>query len=57
MLEQQEDDEDWAVVGILIDERGTRQRSTLGRFSSRAEAAQYLSRVYGALPRKPKTTV
>ncbi len=57
VLEQQEDDEDWAVVGILIDERGTRQRSTLGRFSSRAKAAQYLSRVYGALPRKPKSAV
>ena len=57
VLEQQDDENEWAVVAVLIDERGGRQRSTLGRFDDRAEAAKYLSTVYGALPRRRKAAV
>ncbi len=57
VLEQQEDDQEWIVVAILIDERGGRRRSTLGRFTDRAEAAQHLATVYGALPRRQKAAV
>ncbi len=57
VLEQQEDEDEWAVVAVLIDERGGRQRSTLGRFDDRAEAAEYLSTVYGALPRRRKAAL
>ncbi len=57
VLEQQDDENEWAVVAVLIDERGGRQRSTLGRFDDRAEAAKYLSTVYGALPRRQKAAV
>ncbi len=54
VLEHQEDEDEWAVVAILIDERGGRRRSTLGRFARRADAAKHLDEVYGALPKKPK---
>ncbi len=57
VLEQQDDEDEWAVVAVLIDERGGRQRSTLGRFDDRAEAAEYLSTVYGALPRRRKAAL
>ncbi len=57
VLEQQEDDDAWAVVAVLIDERGGRQRSTLGRFADRVEAAQHLSAVYHALPKRKKAAV
>jgi hypothetical protein len=53
VIEQQDDE----VVAVLIDERGGRQRSTMGRFSDRAEAAKYLVTVYGTLTRKHKTAV
>ncbi len=54
VLEHQEDDDEWAVVAILIDERGERRRSTLGRFARRADAARHLAEVYDALPKKRK---
>ena len=57
VLEQQEDENEWAVVAVLIDERGGRRRSTLGRFDDRAEAAKYLSTVYGVLTRRQKAEV
>ncbi len=57
VLEHHEGDDEWAVVAILIDERGGRRRSTLGRFARRSDAARHLDEVYGALPkrRKPKS--
>jgi hypothetical protein len=55
VLEHSEDDEEWAVVAILIDERGSRRRSTLGRFARRADAARHLGEIYGTLPKKRKT--
>ncbi len=54
VLEHHEGDDEWAVVAILIDERGGRRRSTLGRFARRADAARHLGEVYGALPKKAK---
>jgi hypothetical protein len=54
VLEHHDDDDEWVVVAILIDERGSRRRSTLGRFARRADAARHLGEVYGALPKKPK---
>ena len=54
VLEHHEDDDEWAVVAILIDERGSRRRSTLGRFARRADAARHLDEIYGGLPKKRK---
>ncbi len=54
VLEHDEDDDEWAVVAILIDERGGRRRSTLGRFARRADAARHLDEVFDGLPRKRK---
>ena len=54
VLEHSEDGDEWAVVAILIDERGGRRRSTLGRFAHRADAARQLGEIYGALPKKRK---
>jgi len=54
VLEHQDEDNEWAVVAILIDERGSRRRSTLGRFARRADAARHLGEVYGGLPKKLK---
>ena len=54
VLDHQGDDDEWAVVAILIDERGGRRRSTLGRFARRADAARHLAEVYDALPKKRK---
>ena len=54
VLEHQEDEDEWAVVAILIDERGSRRRSTLGRFARRSDAARYLGEAYDALPKKRK---
>jgi|GEM_PF-2594311 len=52
VLEQADEDNEWIVVALLIDERGRRQRSTLGRFTTREEGASFLNTVYTALPRK-----
>ena len=54
VLEHQEDEGEWAVVAILIDERGSRRRSTLRRFARRADAARHLGEIYGGLPKKRK---
>jgi len=54
VLEHQDEDDEWAVVAILIDERGSRRRSTLGRFARRADAARHLGEVFDALPKKRK---
>jgi hypothetical protein len=55
VLEQNEDGDDWAVVAILIDERGSRRRSTLGRFARRADAARHMGEVFDGLS-KARTT-
>jgi hypothetical protein len=55
VLEQQADGDDWAVVAILIDERGSRRRSTLGRFARRADAARHMGEVFDGLPKARKT--
>ncbi len=57
VLEQHDDENEWTVVAVLIDERGGRQRSTLGRFDDRAEAAKYLSTVYDALPKRRRAAL
>jgi hypothetical protein len=54
VLEQREDDDEWAVVAILIDEHGGRRRSTLCRFARRADVARQLGELYDALPKKRK---
>lgn len=56
VLEQQDPDEEWITVAILIDERGQRQRNTLGRFAKRAEAAAFLESIYRSLPKQQKLT-
>ena len=57
VLEHNEGDDEWAVVAVLIDERGSRRRSTLGRFARRADAARHMGEVYDGLPkmRRPKS--
>ncbi len=45
---------EWALVAILIDERGSRRRTTLGRFARRADAARHMGEVYNGLPKKRK---
>ncbi|MFQ6017878.1 MAG: hypothetical protein ACE5KF_06750 [Kiloniellaceae bacterium] len=57
VLEYQDDEQDWATVAVLIDERGRRKRTTLGRFPDRAAAARFLDTLYGALPRAPKESL
>ena len=54
VLEQHEDGDEWAVVAVLIDERGGRRRSTLGRFARRADAARHMGEVFDGLPKTRK---
>ncbi len=54
VLEHVEGDDEWALVAILIDERGSRRRTTLGRFARRADAARHMGEVYDGLPKKRK---
>ncbi len=51
VLEHHENDDEWAVVAVLIDERGSRRRSTLARFAHRADAAQHMGEVFDGLPK------
>ena len=57
ILEHIEGEDEWAVVAVLIDERGGRRRTTLGRFADRANAARHLGEIYEGMPklRKPST--
>lgn len=50
VLEFDQDDQEWAVVAMLIDSKGARRRTTLARFPSRAEAADSLETIYSDLP-------
>ena len=50
VLEFDQDDQEWAVVAMLIDSKGARRRTTLARFPSREEAAESLETIYSDLP-------
>jgi hypothetical protein len=50
VLEFDQDDQEWAVVAMLIDSKGGRRRTTLARFPSREEAADALETIYSDLP-------
>lgn len=50
VLEFDHSEEEWAVVGMLIDSKGGRRRTTLARFSTREEAAQSLESIFSQLP-------
>jgi hypothetical protein len=54
VLEFQDQDDGWATVAILIDDKGYRRRTTLGRFQTRAQAAEHLQTVYASLPGKAR---
>ncbi|MFQ5773543.1 MAG: hypothetical protein ACE5GS_03400 [Kiloniellaceae bacterium] len=50
VLEFGDEENDWAAVAMLIDERGRRGRATLARFPTREKAAAFLDSLYAALP-------
>jgi len=50
VLEFDQDEQEWAVVAMLIDSKGARRRTTLARFPSREEAADSLETIYSDLP-------
>jgi len=51
VLEYRDDEEEWATVAMLIDERGRRRRATLARYGSRKDAASALDRIFAELPK------
>jgi hypothetical protein len=50
VLEFDQEDEEWAVVAMLIDSKGARRRTTLARFPRREEAADSLEAMFSNLP-------
>ena len=50
VLEFDEENDNWLVVGILIDGKGQRRRSTLARFPTRKEASSTLETIFSGLP-------
>jgi hypothetical protein len=54
VLEYQDQDDGWATVAILIDDKGHRRRTTLGRFQTREQASEHLETVYASLPGKAR---
>ena len=50
VLEFDQDDQEWAVVAMLIDSKGARRRTTLARSPSREEAANCLESIFSNLP-------
>jgi len=50
VLEFDDEDKEWAVVGMLIDSKGTRRRTTLARVQTRDDAGTYLSTIFSNLP-------
>jgi hypothetical protein len=50
VLEFDENEDKWAVVGMLIDSKGARRRTTLARFPTRDEAASLLEAIFSNLP-------
>lgn len=50
VLEFDGDDQEWAIVAMLIDSKGARRRTTLARFAAREEAAEALEGIFSKLP-------
>ena len=50
VLEFDEENQDWLVIGILIDGKGARRRTTLARFPTRKEASNNLEMIFANLP-------
>ena len=50
VLEFDDNENDWAVVAMLINGRGARRRTTLARYPSRSEASALLDSIFGTLP-------
>lgn len=50
VLEYFEEEAEWAVVAMLIDDRGSRRITTLARFSNRLEASELLESIFASLP-------
>ena len=50
VLEFDEDEDEWTIVGMLISGMGARRRTTLARFPTREEAANSLEAIFSALP-------
>jgi hypothetical protein len=50
ILEHDDEDDQWTVVSVLIDDKGARRLTTLARFPSRAEAAGMLETIYASMP-------
>ncbi|HEX9768902.1 MAG TPA: hypothetical protein VGA50_06970 [Kiloniellales bacterium] len=50
VLEFDQNESEWAVVGMLIDSKGARRRTTLARFPTRDEASQSLEVMFSNLP-------
>ena len=50
VLEHDDEDDQWTVVSMLIDDKGARRLMTLARFPNRNEAAGMLETIYASLP-------
>ncbi len=50
ILEPDDEDDQWTVVSVLIDDTGGRRLTTLARFPNRPEAAGMLETIYASLP-------
>jgi hypothetical protein len=50
VLEFDDEEREWAIVGMLIDSKGTRRRTTLARVQTRDDAGDYLGKLYSNLP-------
>jgi hypothetical protein len=50
VVEHDDEDDQWTVVSVLIDDKGGRRLTTLARFPGRAEAAGMLETIYASMP-------
>jgi hypothetical protein len=50
ILKHDDEDDQWTVVSVLIDDKGARRVTTLARFPNRIEAAGMLETIYASLP-------
>ena len=50
ILEHDDEDDQWTVVSVLIDDKGARRLTTLARLPGRTEAAGMLETIYASLP-------
>ena len=51
VIEHQDDEQGWAAIAMLIDERGQRRRTTLARFPEKSQTAAHLEAIFGELPK------